>query len=375
MSRYRSVRRAQEQQHHPHQMPSPHAQQNPPPMPAVADMHARNEPSHAPAPTSAIGRSMSRYHRRPRAADPTPTGPGAPPLRSNTLPQPPPPPLPQTGLPPPLRSNTLPQPPPLPQNALPPSSPVRNRALNTPQELPSSANHAQPRPRTAKHRADTAPPLPRDAHQQQQKHDDPRVLLQRERERQRLMKERLEAEAHAEKEAKRAEVERQEMLRLEQEEAARLQAQREAEEAEALRRQKEEQKAEKERGKRLRKAETQQVVQQRAEEERRAKLEEKERKAQLNDKPRTSHSTSSTSSPMSPPRHDGGFGIFKRRKDEGLSLEEAREQARPRTARQTSGDDRDLDTIRPGGGGAVLGIDAPTSAVNGGDRVRMMAVV
>jgi hypothetical protein len=187
------------------------------------------------------------------------------------------------------------------------------------------------------------------------------------------MKERLEAEAHASREAKRVEMERLEKLRLEEEEAARLQAQREAEEAEALQRQKEDQKAEKERGKRLRKAEAQQMIQQRAEEERRAKLEEKERKAQLNEKPRTSHSTSSASSPMSPSRLDAGLGLFKRRKDEGLSLEEVREPTRPRTARQTSSDDRDLDTIRPGGGGAVLGIDAPTSAVNGGDRVCILA--
>lgn len=195
------------------------------------------------------------------------------------------------------------------------------------------------------------------------------------------MKEKLEAEARAQKEAKRAEVERLEQLRLQEEEAARLQAERAAEEAEALRLQKEEEKAEKERGKKLRKAEAHKMVEQRKEDERRAKLE-KENRARLEEKSRTFQSQSSGSPPVSPPRQEG-FGLFKRRKDEGLSLssderptmvraQTARQHSssdtRPRTSRQASGSNQQ-DAILSGGGGAVLGIDAPTSAVNGGERV------
>jgi hypothetical protein len=194
------------------------------------------------------------------------------------------------------------------------------------------------------------------------------VLLQKERERQRLMKEKLEAEARAQKEAKRAELEHLERLRLEQEETARLQAEREVEEAEALRRQKEEEKAEKERGKKLRKAEAQRIIDQKKEEERRAKLE-RENRARLEEKSRTFQAQPLDSPSVSPPRQDG-FGLFRRRKDEGLSIssDERPTTARPRTARQQSSNGAS-DTITPGGGGAVLGIDAPTSAVNGGERV------
>lgn len=195
------------------------------------------------------------------------------------------------------------------------------------------------------------------------------------------MKEKMEAEARVQKEAKRAELERLDQLRLEEEEAARLQAERAAEEAEALRLQREEEKAEKERGKKLRKVEAQMMVEQRKLEERRAKLE-KENRARLEEKSRTFQSQSSGSPPVSPPRHEG-LGLFKRRKDEGLSLsseerpttvrpQTARQPSsndtRPRTARQTSSSNQP-DVILSGGGGAVLGIDAPTSAVNGGDRV------
>lgn len=323
-------------------------------MPAMPEIHAQRE-----MPNSNIGRSMSRYHRRPPTAHAT--SPNAPPLRSSTSPQAPPPPPP----------------------ALPTSPSDRHRAVSTPPQPSYSANDTQPRPRTAKHRAEGGiPPLPLDARQQaQQQYDDPRALLHKERKRQRLMKEKLEAEARAQKEAKRAEVERLEQLRLQEEEAARLQAERAAEEAEALRLQKEEEKAEKERGKKLRKAEAHKMVEQRKEDERRAKLE-KENRARLEEKSRTFQSQSSGSPPVSPPRQEG-FGLFKRRKDEGLSLssderptmvraQTARQHSssdtRPRTSRQASGSNQQ-DAILSGGGGAVLGIDAPTSAVNGGERV------
>ncbi|KAJ4331083.1 hypothetical protein N0V87_009451 [Didymella glomerata] len=327
-----------------------------PPMPAMPEAHTSGGAQRE-MPNSNIGRSMSRYHRRPPTAHAT--SPNAPPLRSNTAPQAPP----------------------LPQTTLPPSSSARHRAVSTPQQSSQTANNVQPRPRTASKRADAAPPLPRDARlPPQQQHEDPRMLLQKERERQRLLKEKMEAEARAAKEAKIAEIERLEKRRLEQEEATRLEAERVAEAAEALRLQREEEKVEKERGKKLRKAEAQKMIEQKKEEERRAKLE-KENKARLAEKSRTFLSQSSGSPPASPPRHEG-FGLFKRRKDEGLSIsseERSTTSARPRTATHNSNDQRprtarqpsgtkEPDAILTGGGGAVLGIDAPTSAVNGGER-------
>jgi hypothetical protein len=190
--------------------------------------------------------------------------------------------------------------------------------------------------------------------------------LLKERERQRLLKEKYEAEARAQREAKQAEIDRLERLRREEEEAALQQAQREAEEAETLRRQKEEQRAEQERGKRLRKAETQKVLQQREEEARKAKREESERKAKLEEE--RARRAPSSSPPVSPPRHDANYGLFKRRKDDGLTPDAAVETAKAPQLSLNLGE-RKSETIRPGGGGAVLGIDAPTSAVNAGDRV------
>ncbi|KAH6638961.1 hypothetical protein C7974DRAFT_304722 [Boeremia exigua] len=350
MSRYRSVRRTQEQQA---QLSQEHSAPPMPPMPAMPAAHAPEDASRE-TPNSNIGRSMSRYHRRPPTAHAT--GPNAPPQRSSTAPQVPP----------------------LPRTSLPPPSSARHRAVSTPPQSPPAGYNIQPRPRTAKYSADSA----RDARQYAQAQDeDPRVVLQRERERQRLLKEKMEAEARAQKEAKIAEIARLDQLRREQEEAARLEAERVAEAAEALRLQRDEEKAEKERGKKLRKAEAQKMVEQKKEEERRAKLE-KENKARLEEKSRVFQSQSSGSPPTSPPRHEG-LGLFKRRKDEGLSLptEERPTSARPQTTRQNSSNGQEPrprtarqtsssqpDAILVGGGGAVLGIDAPTSAVNGGER-------
>ncbi|CAO2647381.1 Nn.00g083030.m01.CDS01 [Neocucurbitaria sp. VM-36] len=330
VSRYRSVRRAQEQQtQHLGQFQQQHSSPAVPPlppMPAVPEMQAPNE--------APVSRSMSRYHRRPTTSQPN-----APPLRANTQP--------------------------LPPGTQAPSSAIRNRAVSSPQHASHSANIGQPRPRTAKQRSEASPPASSSARQQPLSGDDSaRQLMQRERERQRLLKEKYDAEARAAKEAKLAEIDRLERLRKEEEEVARLQAQQEAQEKEALRRQKEELRAEQERGKRLRKAETQRVLQQREEEVRKAKLEEKERKAKLEEKAR--HAATS-SPPVSPPRHDAAFGLFKRRRDAGLTSEApAKPSSPPRSS--LSLDDREPETIRPGGGGAVLGIDAPTSAVNAGDR-------
>lgn len=180
--------------------------------------------------------------------------------------------------------------------------------------------------------------------------DEAKQLIQDEAERQKRMREKIEAEKRAKLKAEEEERERQEQQRRETEEAERLRLQEEADAAEQLRRQKEE----KERGKRLQKAESAKRVQEREEAERRARLEEAARNVPA-------------SPPTSPPRQGGRFGIFGRRRDNS-----AVSQSPPSTARpsHTSHENKDMETIRPGGGGAVLGIDAPISAVNAGDRVR-----
>ncbi|KAF2827034.1 hypothetical protein CC86DRAFT_370109 [Ophiobolus disseminans] len=341
VSRYRSVRRAQEQQTQ---------QQSPPPVPAVPALPPMLAEPEMQAPKDAqISRSMSRYHRRPPTSHAT--TPAVPALRSNTLPAHPAPPIAQ------------------------PSPTSRYRAISSPQHASHSTNTAQHRPRTAK-RTDNSTSASASSQSRSPRADDSaRELLQKERERQRLLKERYDAEARAHREAKQAELDRLESLRREEEEAALLQAQQEAEEADMLRRQKDEQRAEHERGKRLRKAEAQKILQQREDEARKAKEAERERRAR-HDEEKTRKAkieaerprqAPSSSPPVSPPRHDTNFGLFKRRKDDGLTQEAPGEPSRaPRLSLHLG--DHEAETIRPGGGGAVLGIDAPTSAVNAGDR-------
>lgn len=186
--------------------------------------------------------------------------------------------------------------------------------------------------------------------------DQAKQLLQDEAERQKRMREKMEAEKRDRIKAEQAERERverqQEQQRREAEELERRRLQREAEEAEQLRRMKEE----KDRGKRLQKAEA--VT-------RRQELEEAERAARIEEAARAL-----VTPPVSPPRA-GRFGMFGRRKDSSAaSSEHAAISPRPP---QTSPGINDMDTIRPGGGGAVLGIDAPISAVNAGDRVRLFS--
>lgn len=178
--------------------------------------------------------------------------------------------------------------------------------------------------------------------------DEAKQLIEKEAERQRRVQAKLKADRRAKLEAEQAERERREKLRLEEEEAARLKAQREAEEAEELRRQKEAQEREK--------------VLQKAEDA--ARLKKREHEA------RNAHA----SPPTSPLRHRGLSLFGRRRKDDVLaSPESPADSGRPR---QTSdSNNRDLSTIRPGGGGAVLGIDAPISAINAGDRVSLVGLV
>ncbi|KAF2021123.1 hypothetical protein BU24DRAFT_416789 [Aaosphaeria arxii CBS 175.79] len=189
------------------------------------------------------------------------------------------------------------------------------------------------------------------------------MVLQEEAERQRRVQEKLKAERRAKQEAEEAERKRQEQLRREEEEdAERQRAQKEAEEAERVRRAREEQ----ERGKRLQKAESAARLKRREEEQAREAARAKAAQALT--------ANSSSSPPSSPPRQGGGFGMFHRRRKDDLPASSESSPSGGGRPRQTSdGKDRDLDTIRPGGGGAVLGIDAPISAVNAGDR-RVMIV-
>lgn len=337
LSRYRSVRRAQESQT-PQLDPFPQHESPAaaPPVPPVPAMPAMPEVQpHNDAP---ISRSKSRYHRRPTVSHAT--APSAPPPSAY-------PPLP-------------PQSPP----AQPPSSTARSRAASSP-HAPHAANSGQHRPRTSRQRADDSPPVSSAPRQQSLRSDDSaKQLMQRERERQRLLKDKYDAEAREQRHAKQAELDRREQVRLDEEEAVRMKAQQDIEHAEALRQQKEALKTERERGKRLQKAEAREVLHQREEEVRRAKTEERERRARHDHSPRKAPSSSP---PISPPRHDVGFGLFKRRKDEALNLDAPASASSP--PRLDLSFDREPETIRPGGGGAVLGIDAPNSAVNAGDRV------
>lgn len=166
------------------------------------------------------------------------------------------------------------------------------------------------------------------------------------------MREKLEAEKRErerEKEKARVEAEREREREAQlAREAEELEARRRLEEeraAEELRRQREEQ----ERGKRLQKVESA---------KRQAEREEAGRRARAQ-----------AEAPVSPPRH-GRFGLFGRRRDNSGASQSPPQTAKPSVGVSSSVENRDMDTIRPGGGGAVLGIDAPISAVNAGDRVR-----
>lgn len=311
-SRYRSVRRAQTRQQE-----NLIDIQEAPPMPT---MPMPTAPIH-PQQDATVSRSMSRYHRRPTTSH-APAAKG-PPVRSNT--------------------DIVP---PLPASAPNAASAARSRALSSPHHAPRAAHNDQPQ------QPNTTRPLTSKGGRRatQNAQDEAKRLLDWDKERQRRIQEQQKAEKRARLEAEeKAEGERQENLRREKEEqeqaeAERLRAQRDAEEAEQLRRQQEEQ----ERGRRLQKAESAARLK---------KREEEARKAQV------------ALPPTSPPRHGGGFGLFHRKRKDDVPNSPPRPVDAGRPRQTSNGQQRDLDNIRIGGGGAVLGIDAPVSAVNAGDRV------
>lgn len=325
MSRYRSVRRAQEQHTRPPAHCSQHHQPSHPAplMPAVPDSPPQNDVS--------LSRSMSRYHRRPVTSHATSP---QPPLQR-------------------LNPDSDDSEPPLPQS---PPSASRYRTPGSPYHSSHAANTAQRRPRSSNARGEASPP-PSDAPRQLslRSDDSAREILAKEKERQRQLREKHDADARAKKQARQAELDRAEKLRQEEDEAARLrEQQREAQEAaDARRRQREEQKAEQERGRRLQKVDSRKASQSK---------EERQRQPSRAPPPLTSPT-------VSPPRQqDVGVGMFKRRKDDALGLD-APAQLAPAPQLSLSLDSHADETIRPGGGGVVRNIDAPTSAVNAGDRV------
>jgi hypothetical protein len=269
-----------------------------------------------------VSRSMSRYHRRPTASHATP--PKAPPLRSATLNVPP------------------------PEAAQVSTAAARNRAQSSPQTR--NPSNVQPRPNTSRTREAATATSPGERPRPRTARDEAKQLLQDEHDRQRRLREKLEAEKREKlraEQAKQAEQARREQQRAE-EDLERLRAQREAEDAEQLR----QQQHEKERGTRLQKAESSKRLREREDAERQARAEEATRKE---------HASPSTS-----PRRHRGFTLFKRPSDSPQSPPQASPPSKPPP---TSYSNRDMDNIKAGGGGAVLGIDAPVSAVNAGDRV------
>ncbi|CAI6294424.1 unnamed protein product [Periconia digitata] len=337
-SRYRSVRRAN------HAQPTNHGQL--PPVPAITSASAAayaNQQQHqedlssvpmppvppVEAPSTAaqapLARSMSRYHRRPTTSH----APKGPPLRSATV-----------------------QVPPLPSAATTPVAPPRYRALSSPQ-APPPTDHVRPRlPSGSRVKADPPPSASNPPHSNSRPRtarDEAKQLMQDEAERHRRMREKQDAERRERLQLEQAERERQEQQRREEEEQqeqARLLAVKEAQEVALVQRQQEE----KERGKRLQKVESAKRIKEREEAERRAQAQ---------------------SSPESPQRAGRGFGMFGRRKDDHLASPASSPPAILSSSarlQQNIEEDRDMENIKAGGGGAVLGIDAPISAVNAGDR-------
>ncbi|KAF2702992.1 hypothetical protein K504DRAFT_444494 [Pleomassaria siparia CBS 279.74] len=336
-SRYRSVRRAQAQQTP--ALQSFEALQQTPPVPTIPLAPAMEQ---EPLKDAMISRSMSRYHRRPMTAHAK----VAPSGRSHTV-----------DVPPPLP--TLPQ-------ASSSSTVARSRAVSSPQTLRDSNNVQSRPPNTSKSQSEAAVSGTRNTRESSdvalaQAQAQAKQALHDETERQSHMQETIKADKaqrRAQLEAQEAEhARKQEHLRREADEVERrLRAQREvqrqAEDAELLLRRK---KSDQEHGKRLQKAESAKMLQHREEDEHKARYEQAARNAQA-------------SPPLLSPKHGGGFGLFRRRKEDAPVSPPANTTRPPAENRN-----RDLDTIKAGGGGAVLGIDAPISAVNAGDRRVMVS--
>ncbi|KAF1951631.1 hypothetical protein CC80DRAFT_453974 [Byssothecium circinans] len=310
-SRYRSVRQArvnqaqgQAQAQYQKSLQSDSQQMPPmPPVPSVAPVEPQNP--------NAISRSMSRYHRR---SSNSPAA-KAPPLRSATI-----------------------HVPPLPTTTETANNP-RYRALSSSQA--QVANNVQPRiSNTSRTRVDATP--------SRTTRDEAKQLMQDEAERHRRIKEKQDMERRTRAKAEQAEREQLERQHREEEEAERLRAEKKAEEAheaQEARRQHED----KERGKRLQKAESARRVQERDEAACRARAEERPPQ----------------SPPVSPPRHGGALGMFRRKADGPSSPGSPPDSSISAKPPHTSHSDRELDYIKAG---ASFGIDAPISAVNAGDR-------
>ncbi|KAF2196521.1 hypothetical protein GQ43DRAFT_404933 [Delitschia confertaspora ATCC 74209] len=322
-SRYRSVRRAQ--QHRLIEDP----QSEPELMPPMPPLEPQN-----PVP---MNRSMSRYHRRPRtassAAQKTPLQPNiaeAPPLPTSSRPF----------------ANEMMSASTRSVDAQPPSAQLPTRAMS----------HAQPRiPNASRGCAGTAPSNAKGPREPPQSAlGEAKRLMEDEAERQKRLQDKMKAEKRAKLEA--AEAGRERLRRdAEAQEAERVRVQRETEAARRLRDEKEP-------------TELRQRLQETESSSRLRKREEGDREAIDERAAQRIANEQTVASPPNPlPRHGPTFGFFRRRKaDEPLSSPaNPIQNMRPG---QISQGQNAADTIRPGGGGAIPGIDAPISAVNAGDR-------
>jgi hypothetical protein len=361
-SRYRSVRRTQQDQVHA-------TSGSPPPLPSsmqdalIVDEPVQNQHSET------VNRSMSRYHRRPQ----TSAGPSTS----------------RSALSSPKQRDTVAQQftvPPIPQE---PQSMMRMRAQSSGHVRPDagfygqSTSHGSPTGRVPGTRTTNT-----SAAGDRQPKDAARELLEREAERQRRMKEKIKADKRARLEEQERELERK---KQEEEEAERLRLQQQAEEENRQRQlklQQDQEKAEQQRlrleEKEKRRQEQEAAHQLREQEKAREKQRKEEEKIRLREakeheratrKLQKGHTYAPESSPPpgpnSPLRKLGTppskpfFGSPTRNPlGESFQPEETPSNTRPR---QVSGGN-DV-TIKPGGGGVVPGTDAPISAVNAGDRV------
>ncbi|KAF2276494.1 uncharacterized protein EI97DRAFT_442432 [Westerdykella ornata] len=309
-SRYRSVRRGQQEQtQHHSQTQRKETQDNPhsipiPPVPAIPQMPSSEFQRDAP-----VSRSMSRYHRRPTVSHGSAQKPQMAPLAAAA-----------------------------PVSAAP--SNARSRAQGSAQYTASNSrvNEPAPLPNTSRPRREESPlvsaPVGREPSQAAR--DEAKQLMEQEAERQRRMQEKLKAQKRA-------------MLEIQE---------REAEAAQREHRMKDEQ-------------ELQRQVQQ-AESAARFKKEEEEEVHRARLRKKAPEAQQTRSPPTSPQRH--GLHLFgRRRKEDTPSSPETQTQIEQQRLRSDSSD-REFNTIRPGGGGAVPGIDAPVSAINAEDDRRVLVV-
>ncbi|KAF4313541.1 Pleckstrin-like protein [Botryosphaeria dothidea] len=312
-SRYRSVRRAHQQQQH-----------DLPAMPPPPD------PVQLPQKSATVSRSMSRYHRqRPQtAAAPVAHDPSAPPL--------------------PGQVNRAPAQP------VQPSATREQRRMRAASNPNGAQAHQQARPSTSPGQAAGSNPDASDSPSRAR--EEARRLLEGESQRQARINAQLKAEKRAKIEEAQKQRAKQEADETERRNAERIRQYQEKR-AEDLKARQEAARA--------------QAARARQEEEEKQRAIERDRPRTAKTATASSESDAplvppSPQSPSSPRKKDRLAGLLRRRKEDQQA--EAEFIAAPKL-RQVSNTDTNTDAyIKAGGGGVVPGIDAPISAVNAGDR-------